>query len=284
VKLSFSSNAFTKYSVLEAIEKIAAIGYDGVEILADQPHLFAASIDHDDLARLSQSIKLQGIAIANINANTAAGYYGQSFWEPLFEPSLANPDPEARQWRIKYTINSIDIAQALGAETISITSGRPIPGTIPDQSLTLLEDSLTEIIDYAKKKAVKIGIEYEPGLLISNSVDLAAFLDIIDSPWLGANLDIGHCVVAGETITESIHRLSNRIFHIHLEDIKGREHYHLIPGTGDIDFESVLESLDKQGYSGYASVELYTFPDNPEQAALQSFQYLNKLPYWHTQE
>ena len=40
LKLSFSTNAFARFSVPEAIEIIAKTGYSGVEILADVPHLY----------------------------------------------------------------------------------------------------------------------------------------------------------------------------------------------------------------------------------------------------
>ena len=92
MKLSFSTNAFVRYSVFEAVEQIAAIGYEGIELLADAPHLYADSVTSSDLNRLKNLLDRTGLIVANVNANTAVGYYGRQFWEPLFEPSLANPD------------------------------------------------------------------------------------------------------------------------------------------------------------------------------------------------
>ena len=37
MKLGYSSNAYMKYSLTEAIDRIAAIGYQGIEIMADVP-------------------------------------------------------------------------------------------------------------------------------------------------------------------------------------------------------------------------------------------------------
>ena len=70
-------------------------------------------------------------------------------------------------------------------------------------------------------------------------------------------------------------RLGSSIFHIHLEDIGGREHYHLVPGEGDMDFQAIFLALDSIGYEGFVTVELYTCPENPEQAARQAIDYLN---------
>ena len=40
MKLGFSANAFSKYSLLHSIEKISNTGYDGIEIVLDEPHAF----------------------------------------------------------------------------------------------------------------------------------------------------------------------------------------------------------------------------------------------------
>ncbi len=102
MRLAFSTNAFVRFSVTEAIERISEIGYEGVEILADVPHLYPFSVSESELKELAAVLDRCGIRVANLNANTAMGYYGRTFWEPLFEPSLANPDRAARKWRIDY--------------------------------------------------------------------------------------------------------------------------------------------------------------------------------------
>jgi sugar phosphate isomerase/epimerase len=281
MRLSFSTNAFVKYSVFQAVERIAAVGYDGVELLADIPHLYADSITEADLERLKALLDRTRLQVANINANTAVGYYGRSFWEPLFEPSLAHPDAGLRQWRIDYSKKCVDIAASLGAPTVSVTSGRPVPGILPSQSMTLLHDSLKELLEYAAQRSIRIGIEYEPGLLVERYEELAALIETIGSPNLGANLDLGHSHVLGEDPGTVISGLGSRIFHAHIEDIKGRKHYHLIPGTGDIDFPKLLATLTRHGYEGFVTVELYTYPDRPEQAAMEALEFLRRKGVLH---
>lgn len=280
MKLSFSTNAFTRHPLNEAVQRIALLGYPGVEILADRPHLFCPDVTPEGIATLKETLVHCGLTVANINANTASGYYGGQFWEPLFEPSLANPDPQARRWRIRYTKASIDIASQLGAANISITSGRMIPGVRPAESLAILQDSLLEVLTHAQEAGVRIGIEYEPGLLLENSAELLRFLEKIDSPWLGANLDIGHSHVAREDVAGVVQALGEKIFHVHLEDIKGHKHFHLIPGEGDLDFDIILSTLARQSYAGYVTVELYSYPQRPEAAARLAHEHLAKFPYW----
>ena len=40
MKIGFSANAFTNFSLIHAIERISSAGYDGIEIVVDTPHAF----------------------------------------------------------------------------------------------------------------------------------------------------------------------------------------------------------------------------------------------------
>jgi len=277
MKLSFSTNAFVRFSVPEAIEIIAKTGYSGVEILADIPHLYPFSTTASELAEIVSSLEKNRILAANINANTAVGYYGAKFWEPLFEPSLANPEVDARKWRVEFTKKCIDMARFLSCPNVSVTSGRMVPGAKPETSLALLKQSILEIVEYAAGKHVRVGMEYEPGLIVERAEELAGLIREVGAENFGANLDFGHSHIAGEAPSDVTERLASRIFHIHLEDISARKHYHLIPGEGDIDFEDIFRALAGIEYEGFVTVELYTCPENPEQAARKAFDYLRDL-------
>jgi fructoselysine 3-epimerase len=274
MQLSFSTNAFVKYSLYEAVERIAAIGYDGVELLADAPHLYADSVSESDVRTLKKLLDRTGLRVANVNANTAMGYYGRDFWEPLFEPSIAHPDEPLRSWRVAYSKKCIDLAVALGSPSVSLTSGRPVPGVLPQRSLELLRESLTELLEYAKHRSVHIGIEYEPGLLIERCEELEPVIRDMHSDHLGANLDLGHSHVLGEDPETVIRTLGQSIFHIHVEDIDSRKHYHLIPGKGSMDFRELFGILKRYGYNGFVTVELYTYPHRPEDAAREALEFL----------
>jgi fructoselysine 3-epimerase len=277
MRLAFSTNAFVRFSVVEAVERIAAIGYDGVEILADAPHLYPPSVSEADLKKLTAVLERSGIEVANLNANTAMGYYGRTFWEPIFEPSLANPDPMARKWRLDYTRRCIDLADLLGCRNVSITSGRIVPGCNPQNAFRTLIESLEAVLEYAEKVGVRLGVEYEPGLLVERCEELQTLIEMVSSPCLGANLDFGHSHVLGEDPESVVAALSPRIFNVHLEDILSRKHYHLIPGLGEMDFRRIFEALEGHGYDGFATVELYTYPQEPEAAARRSLIYLRDL-------
>lgn len=274
MRFSFSTNAFIRHTVFEAIESIAAAGYEGVELLADIPHLYMHTLRAPDIKKLKASLARNRLAVSNINANTVRGYYGNGSAEPLFEPCLTDPAPEVRSWRVDYTRKCIDLATVLNCPNVSITSGPIQPESTPEEGIEFLKKALRDIMAHAEKKKVKVGLEYEPGLLIESSSELSCLINEIGSEYLGANLDLGHSHVLGEDPEFTIRLLQGRIFHVHLEDIKDRRHFHLIPGTGDMDFRKLLALFEKSSYGGFITVELYTYPHKPEEAARKSLEFL----------
>lgn len=278
MKLSFSTNAFTGYTAAEAVRKIAGIGYAGVELLADVPHLFMDDLDLKMIEDVRRAVEETGIEVSNINANTVRGYYGYGpFWDPLLEPSLSSSDEPARAWRIEYTKRCVDLARELDCRNVSVTSGHIYPGSTPEEATARLKASLSEIALYAEENGVRIGVEYEPGLLIEYSSELRALIDTIPSACIGANLDLGHSHCVGEDPETVFERLCDRVFHVHLEDIKGRVHYHLIPGLGDMDFAKLFGLHRKYNYDGFITIELYTYSEEPEDAARKAYEYLERL-------
>lgn len=277
MRFAFSTNAFMGQTVLEAIESIAAAGYDGVELLADIPHLYAASVGASEVRRLRRALSRHRLGVSNINANTVRGYCWDCSADPLFEPCLTDPDPEARAWRVDYTKKCVDLAAGLESPSVSITSGPIQPESTPEEGIELLKRALREIAAHAGKRGVKVGLEYGPGLLIESGTELSCLINEIGSEHLGACLDLGHSRLVGEDPEFTIDLLRGCIFHIRVEDMKDGKRHHLIPGTGDMDFSRLLAAVEKSGYEGFVTVELYAYPHRPEEAARRSLEYLRGL-------
>ncbi len=99
----------------------------------------------------------------------------------------------------------------------------------------------------------------------------------VGHPRLGVNLDLGHAICAGEDPLHSIDQLAGRIWNVHLEDIRGRKHHHLIPGEGDVDFAGLIQRLAAHGYDRCVTVELYTCSHRADAAAARAFAVLSPL-------
>ena len=278
MKLAFSTNAYTKqHSLIEALECIKRAGYAGAEILADVPHAYPLSMDDALTAQVQQTLERLSLSVSNINCNCSFGYWKDAPPEPYFEPSLISPNPKHRADRIAMIQRSLQFARDIGARNISITSGRMLPGMPPDKSARQFAESIKPLLDHADRLGVDVGIECEPGLFLEYVAELREWINRLNHARLGANLDIGHSQVIGETIPYEIEMLRGRIWNMHVEDIPGRKHYHLIPGEGTLDWHSFKSALDRVAYDRFLTVELYTHTENPQEAAEKSFQFLSAV-------
>ncbi len=274
---AYSSNAFTRTSLSSALQAIAEIGFDGVEILCDRPHWFPGTVAPGEVDRIAALLYELNLTVSNLNANTATGYYHPHPAINHFEPALTNPDPEMRRWRQQYTIETIRLAAQLNAPCISITSGEPIPGVTRNQASEIMVESLKPICEEAARHNVKIGIEYEPGLIIESAADVMAIMAQVNSPALGVNFDIGHSYLMHEDPEETVQLLAGRIWNVHVEDIKNNIHFHLIPGEGDLPFSRYLSALNRINYQGALTLELYSYPEKPITAGKEGLAYLTSL-------
>ncbi len=273
MKLGFSSNAFKRFELEEALRLIAEIGYTGVEILGDVPHAFPPDLTPERIERIKAVLRETGLEVANVNAFMTFGY------DSMLHPSWLEPDEDFRAKRLKHTIDCLRLAKELGATAIQTEPGGPVPESVSEaEALDLFEAGIGQALPLAEELAVHLLIEPEPGHLIENTGQMEAFLKRFDSPWLGVNFDIGHFYCVREDIPAAIERLGTAIRHVHLEDIAAsREHFHLIPGHGAIDFPPIFDALDDIGYGGYVTVELYTYEENPVEAARKALDYVRRL-------
>ena len=160
VKFAFSTNAFTNYSLTQSIEEISKIGYEGVEIMCDVPHAYPPNLNEDKIKEISNSLIRNKIQISNLNAFTLFGL------GDTYHPSWIENAKDARELRIKHTLDCINLAEKLGAKNISIEPGGPIEvPTNREKYLELFANGIREVLPQAEKKQIKILIEPEPELL-----------------------------------------------------------------------------------------------------------------------
>jgi sugar phosphate isomerase/epimerase len=277
MNFAFSTNAFTRFPLADAILAIKQAGYAGVEILADEPHAYPGKIDTAFTANVAKLLEQTGLTVSSVNANCTFGYWRDAPPEPYFEPSLISPNPQHRSDRARLIMKTIDFARDIGARNISITSGRTLGATTPAKAVEYFTNEMKVILDHADSANIDVGIECEPGLYLEWATELREWIDRLGSKRLGANLDIGHSQVLGESIPETIKLLRGRIWNMHVEDIPGRKHYHMIPGEGTLDWKSFAAAVRAIKYDRFLTVELYTHTADPHTAARKSHEFLSRL-------
>lgn len=270
MQFGFSANAFRDFAPLETIEIVADAGYDGVELLFDDPHLFPAHTDEDDIAAVEAALAEHDVKISNANAFMLTAIEG------FHHPSYIEEDAKYRQQRIDYTREAVLLAADLDVPHISIEPGGPIPeGRSRRWALETFAQSLEEVIQTAEEHNVRLLVEPEPDLLIETTDQFLDLLDRIDSSAVGCNFDAGHLFCVGEDPAAAVDFLGEYADHYHLEDIPAdRTHEHTQLGDGAMDLDGFLTALDDSGYDGFVTVELYPYQESPAETARQAMAYL----------
>jgi sugar phosphate isomerase/epimerase len=227
------------------------------------------------IAALKKQLAAANLALSNINAFTlfANG--------DTYHPTWIEDDLRLVARRIEHTKNTIRMAAALGAPTISLQPGGPLFPDTPsrrEQALRRFQAGLEEVLPLADQHAVTLLVEPEPGLLIQHADDCVRFLQRLRHPRLKMNADLGHFFCVGDDPAAVLRTHAPWIGHVHLEDIGANHvHQHLVPGEGAMDWPGIFTALRAIHYTGWLTVELYPFVSTAEDVARQAFTFLQQF-------
>lgn len=241
------------------VARIAAWGYDGVELAIRDPKL----IDIDQIQRVVQG---HGLAVPAIGTGQAWGEEGLSF---------TDPDPAVRMAAIERVKSHVPVAARLGAVIIiGLLRGIVRPEVSQEQAMGWLIEALQECSKAAAPSNVRLALEpinrYETSLINSVAEGLA-LIDQVGAENFGLLLDTFHMNIEEPSMEESIRLAGDRIFHFHVADSN-----RWYPGAGHLDFRSLLETLFDTGYDGFVSGEFMPKPD-PDTAARKAIEHLRSL-------
>ncbi len=268
----YSTNAYVRYSLLEAIDRIARLGFGGVEIICDQPHLYPPDIDDTEINRIKHAVESRQLRVTNLNSFTlfAVG--------DTYLPSWIETDARRRDIRIRHTLDCLNLAETLNCKSISVPPGGPLSDISREQAFSLFYRGLEKVIPLAEELDIKLLIEPEPKLLMENTREFLSFIKDIKSDAVGINFDVGHFYCAGEDPSVAFNKLCQWVGHVHIEDIgSDRSHNHLIAGRGAIAFMDFFKAMKRLGYAGDISLELYPYVDMPDEAGRESLEYLKPI-------
>ena len=241
------------------LTRIAALGYDGVELAIRDPKLI-------DVDALEASANQYNLRVPAIGTGQAWGEEGLSF---------TDPNPQIREQAIERIKSHIPLATRFGAVIIiGLIRGIVKPGTDSTQAMAWLVEALRECSEAARPYGICLALEpinrYET-TLINNTAQGLELINRVGVDNFGLLLDTFHMNIEEPAIEDSIRQCGERIFHFHVAD-SNRWH----PGAGHLDFKSILTALDSTRYQGWVSGEFLPKPD-AETAAQRSVAFLRQL-------
>jgi sugar phosphate isomerase/epimerase len=238
---SFDSVAY-KGDLERNVERIARLGYDGVELAVRDPRLL-------DVGHVQKVVHQWGLEVPAIGTGQAYAEEGLSFTAP--EESL-------REQAIERIFKQIELARSLGALVIvGLIRGKVQTGIAATQARQWLVSAL---VDCARHAAPDVRLVLEPlNRYETNLINtVAEGLDLIEEVGtnnLGLLFDTFHANIEEGSIESAIRNAGDRLLHFHVADSN-----RWYPGAGHLDFGQVISTLDILGYQGYLSAEIMPLP------------------------
>ncbi len=271
LKYCYNTNGLRTMPAQDAIRAVAYAGYEGVEISLHKVHLDPMNYVPTDIIAMGAAIRETGITPACLATGCA-----DLLSEDPYEPCLISPSESAREQRVELIERCVPIAEELNIPVINFASGLIKPSVSHENAWAFLIKHCKQLLQHTSTSDVIFAIEPEPDMFIETTTQAISLLDEINDPRMRLNLDVGHVYCCQDDFFSAVEAALPYTVHIHIEDIHNRVHHHEIPGTGDIDFPRLLRLIEKSGYTGYVSVELYHHAKMYQQALTQSLSYLQK--------
>jgi len=263
MKLSLTTGTYGKTPFDVALQHISEYGFDAVEITAisgAKHHVNCAEITPTEIEALQQKLADLKLEVAAINGGPCG--------------------PFLEDYRVPYVYKTIDLAVALGAPVVVFSSRKPpeMERYTPAELRSDLMKKMRLCGDYALGKGIKLALETEPGSHYIENPQLGLdILEEINHPAVNYNLCVPHILAAGENVEDIIDRAGSRIVNTHISDLQDRIHKHLIPGLGNVNLPDLFARLEKIGYQGALTYDLYPYVDTPDEAASKTYEYMARL-------
>ena len=176
-------------------------------------------------------------------------------------------------------------AKLLNVKVVTCFLGSPIwamwysfPQTTPEMveaGFQKIKELWTPIFDIYDECGVKLALEVHPTEIAFDYYSTKRLLETLDyRPTLGLNFDPSHLLWQGVDPQTFLHDFADRIYHVHLKDVKLRQDgragilgshiefgdtrrgWNFVSlGHGDVDFDGIIRELNQMGYHGPLCVE-----------------------------
>ncbi len=248
MKFGLVTSVYANYAIDDVIPRVAAAGYDTIDIWGGRPHVYRHDYSHPALIDLRKRIVDEGLSVSS---------FLPAFYR--YPHNLCSPNEVIRQDTLDYVRKCADNAQVLGAAYLLICPARLLNGQSHADGWQRLADCLNAICEYVSTYPLKVMLEPVNAAvfdLINTSAEAMEMLRQVGRDNLGVVLDTGHLHLSPETIDQALSRVANRLFMVHVNDNDGKKQQNLIPGDGTFDFPAFLSALKRYGYTGVISAEL----------------------------
>jgi sugar phosphate isomerase/epimerase len=298
----------------ELCKKVAAWGYDGLEIACWGDHMDVrrAASDPAYVKEKKRILKKYGLGCWALGAHLAGQCVGDEYDPRLdaFAPDKVKGKPaELRAWAVEEMKLTAKAAKAMGCGVVNGFMGSPIWKmwySFPTTTDEMVEAGYRKIralwapiLDEFDRRGVRFALEVHPTEIAFDLYTAQRLLEVFRRrPALGFNFDPSHLVWQGLEPHLFIREFADRIYHVHMKDaavtLDGRAGIlgSFLPfgdvrrgwnfrslGHGDVNFEEIIRELNAIGYRGPLSVEWEDNAMDREFGARESLEFVRRMNF-----
>ncbi len=229
-------------SLVDTFKMVKECGFEGIDIDS-----------HVDPAEVVLAKDKSGLIVH--------GVVGLDHWSK----PLSDPSESVRKTGRDSFIGSLRDCKAYGGTTALLVPGRVNKQVFYADAYKRSQDEVRKLVPVAEDLGIVICIENVWNDMLITPLEMARYIDEINSPWVGSYYDVGNSVRFGfpehwiAALGKRIKKIDIKAYSRKLMNTKG-------PGAGfnlkigdpgdDCDWPKVLQALDAIGYHGWASAEV----------------------------
>jgi len=232
VKYGVCTWIFGDESLAETAARLAAIGYDGVELFGDLERYKAREV--------RSLLNDNGLAVLSLTPDNV---------------DLAHPELAVQRRAIDYYFRLLDLAAELGQPVVSCHGavGRIRALSEYGEEWAILVKGVRRIAERAQQAGLRIAVEvlnrYESHLI--NTADQAVrFVGQVGSPNVGVLLDAYHMNIEEADLRSALHSAREHLYLFHAADSNRQG-----VGCGHTNFVGIMRTLRDIGYDGSIILE-----------------------------
>ena len=234
---------FTEVELLKRPAAAQAAGFDAIEFWwpwPDQPVPPDAEINRFVAAVRDAGVQLIGL---NFFAGDLAGA----------DCGVLSIPARSAEFRDNIAV-TMSIGEALGVPAFNALYGNRVDDVGPEQQDALAAENL--LLAAQAAAAIDRTVLLEPisgpnPYPLRTADDVAAVLDRLPASNIGFLCDLFHLANNGDDVDAALLAYAHRIAHVQIADHPGRGE----PGTGTLDLQRYLSTIEASGYSGYVGLE-----------------------------
>jgi L-ribulose-5-phosphate 3-epimerase len=231
-----------KAPVLDKFNLIKQAGFDGVEL--------SHHLNPEEVRRAKQETGL-----------VVHGVHGYDHWRLL----LSDPDEGVRRAGRESCVRSMRDCKDYGGTTMLLVPGKVTKNVPYADAYKRSQDEVRKLVPTAEELQITICIEDVWNDMLMTPLEMARYVDEINSPWVQQYFDVGNYVRYGWP-EHWIAYMGKRIRKVHIKEFSRKLmntkgpwagfDVKLGDSGGDCDWPAVMRAFDAIGYHGWATAEV----------------------------